>query len=190
MTNRRTRRVEWTGSLCLAFAAAVSLPATVLVVGPILGRSNAIALHWVLVAVSYVVWSAPTIRKSIGAGAFVLLSGAGLLAAIGGGPGAPGTGWLIAVAVLVGLCRSVILQHVDPVRGWIAESVIGVGASLLAAFLAGTSIVAAMAAIWGFWLVQSLHALLPGLRMRGCAEGSVDPFERAMARLTGLLDDA
>lgn len=188
MTRRGTGRMEWTGSLCLAFAAAVTLPATVLVLGPALGRSDAIALHWVFAAAAYAITLAPTARRALGAGVFVLVAGAGLVRAIGAT--APGTAWVLGIAVLVGSTRSVILFRATPVRGLVAEFAIGIGAALLAALLAGPSMLASMAAIWGFWLAQSVHALLPGLRAQGSADGAVDPFERAISRLTGLLDDA
>jgi hypothetical protein len=190
MTHRRTGRKEWTGSLCLAFAAAVTLPATVLVLGPALGRSDAIALHWVFAAAAWAIGLAPTVRRALAAAAFVLIAGAGLIGAIGAGPGSPGPAWVLGIAVLVGLTRSVILFRATPIRGLVAELAIGIGAALLAAVFAGSSMLASMAAIWGFWLAQSIHALLPGLRAPGPADGAVDAFERAISRLQGLLEDA
>jgi hypothetical protein len=190
MRRGRNGRVRFAGSLWLALAAAATLPATVLVLGPLAGRNTAIAVHWVVVATAYAGWIAPTLRRSLAAMGFVLVAGVALIAAVGPGLAAPGPATVIGVAALAGLARSVILYRIALVRGLVVEFALGGSAALLAGLFSGSSILAAMAAIWGFWLIQSVHALLPGLRFRGSTDGSVDAFEQAMSRLEGLLEDA
>jgi len=190
MRRGRPGRLRWVGSLWLALAAAATLPATVLVLGPVVGRNTAIALHWVFAASAYAGWIAPTLRRSLAAAGFVLATGVALIAALGPVAAAPGAATVIGVAVLVGLARSAILYRIALVRGLVVEFALGGSAALLAGLFAGSSMLAAVAAIWGFWLIQSVHALLPGLRLRGSTDGSVDAFEQAMSRLEVLLEEA
>lgn len=190
MRRRRTGRGRWFGSLWLALAAAATLPATVLVLGPLAGRGTAIALHWVFVATAYVAWIAPTPRRSLAVAGFVLAAGVALIAALGPGAVAPGSATVIGVAALIGLARHVVLHRIALVRGLAVEFALGGGAALLAGLFAGSSILGGMAAIWAFWLIQSVHALLPELRLRGAHDETVDSFEQAISRLEGLLEDA
>lgn len=190
MMTTRSGRTRFGGALFLALAVASSLPATVLIFGPAIGRTEAIAAHWVLGATAWVAWLAPTTRKAWAAGAFTLLAGVSLIGASGAAH-APGVEALaILMTFVLAVARSVALQRVGWMRGLVAEVVLGCGAVMLASWLAGPSILSAMAALWGFWLVQGLHPLLPGLTARGSVAGSGDPFDQAAARLASLLEDA
>lgn len=190
MTRRRTTRVRFAGAVGLAAVIALSWPATLAIVGSLAGARAALVVHWLLGAAVYVAWLAPSRRHAIGAVLCVGLCG-GALAMTMGWVGVPvGAAMPLAVGAVIALARSVVLARAGWARGLVVEGVLGLLALGLVGLLAGPSWVATAATLWGFWLVQSLHPLVPGrcAGPRGAEDG--DPFERAAARLTALLEGA
>jgi len=187
MKRPTTTRLRFGTAVQVAAAFAVTLPATVLVLGPLLGRPAALTAHWLLCGAVYAALLAPTVRRAVAAGGFVLLGGAGV--ATLGGVASPGVAAapVVLVAALVGLARSVISYRVGLVRGLLVEATLGTAAVALAGLLSGPSALGAVAAAWGFWLVQSVYPLIPGPRARGGSGKDDDAFARAAARLESLL---
>ena len=60
---------------------------------------------------------------------------------------------------------------------------------LLARLVSADGVLSLAAALWSYLLVQSLFALVPGRRLRRAQRERGDPFDRAVSRLQGLLDD-
>jgi hypothetical protein len=190
MTRRRTTRVRFAGAVGLAAAIALTWPATLVIVGSLVGGRMALAVHWLLGAAVYVAWLAPSRRHAVGAVLCVGLGG-GALATTMGWVGVPvGAAMPLAVGTVIALARSAVLARSGWVRGLAVEGTLGLFALALVGLLAGPSWVATAASLWGFWLVQSLHPLAPGRRAEPRGAEGTDAFERATARLAALLEGA
>lgn len=190
MTSARDERMRFGGSLVLAGTMAVALPATVLMFAPSIGRDSAIGLHWAVAGAAWVAWLAPGLRKSVAAGALALLVGVALTRVVGVAHAAPGVAVVVVMAGLLAAMRSGVVRRAPWSRVFFCEIAIGAAAVAMAQWLAGPSLLEAMAALWGFFLVQSVFGLWPGLEP-GRREGRHgDGFERAAARLTRLLEEA
>jgi len=190
MTAPGSARIRFRGALLVAAAAAATLPGTLLALGPIVGRPCALALHWLVVAAVHVAWLAPGRRRAVCGAAGVLgLGAAGLavaaLAGVSVVVAAPGV-----AAVALAVARGGRAMRAGSVRALVVEAGLGLAAIALAGLVSGPSLVSAAAASWGFWLVQSVHPLLPGPGPSGDVPETSDDFERAAARLESLLEEA
>jgi hypothetical protein len=95
----------------------------------------------------------------------------------------------LCLAALIGAVRSGLLYRARPLRAILTEVALALGGLLFARLLLGPSALAAMLAIWGYFLVQSLFFLIPGARPGRGDDPVPDPFERAHARALALLDE-
>jgi hypothetical protein len=190
MTAPASSRDRFRGALVIAAAAALTLPGTLLVLGPFVGRPCAFALHWLGITAAHVAWLAPGRRRAVCRAAGVLgLGAAGLtvaaLAALPVVVAAPGV-----AAVALAVARGGRRVRAGSLRALLVEGGLGLAALALVGLVQGPSLVSAAAASWGFWLVQSVHPLLPGPGPGGDVRETSDAFERAAARLESLLEEA
>lgn len=182
-------RSRFRGALFIAAAAALTLPGTLLALGPFVGRPCAFALHWLVVAAVHVAWLAPGRSRAVCRAAGVLVLGAaGLtvaaLAGVSVVVAAPGV-----AALALAVARGGRPARAGSVRALVVEGGLGLAAIALAGLVSGPSLISAAAASWGFWLVQSVHPLLPGIGPGGDGPETSDAFERAAARLESLLEE-
>ena len=85
--------------------------------------------------------------------------------------------------------RSGLLYRSRPARSLLIEGfLIGFGL-LFGGFLGGPSPIGMALGLWGFMLIQSLFVVIGGLETRPGTESEGDPFARARARATALMDE-
>jgi len=174
----------------LVFAAAAAAGACVAapLLGPWLGGGRALVLYAVAVAAL----QPPVLAGRCGAparAAALLTAGAGLaVAAAGGGAAA----LAVATAAALGAGRSGLLFRLPRGRALATEAALAAGSLALAALLAGSAPgpLGPALPIWGFLLVQSGYALVPGVEPRVAPRPAArgDAFERAARRLERLLE--
>jgi hypothetical protein len=179
--------MRWNGfgrSLLFAACVAAGLPALWLVLGSALGTREVVALYWIGSASLYVAGIAPSWRR----GLLVALpaAGIGLLAWL---LSATPMAAAVSAAGVVAICRSGVLYRSRPARALAIEVGLGLGGLLLARLLAGPGPLATAAALWGYFLVQSLFFLIGGVRQRRTGPAQRDPFERARSRMLALLGE-
>jgi len=169
-------------SLAFAGAAAAGLLVAVLLL-PTPHLSEWMAVYLVAVAALYVAGIAPSRSSGLAAGAVASVLG-GVLLLLPLDPAHT----VIGTAIVVAVCRSALLYRARPLRAVLLEAVLAAGGLALARFLAVGSVGSAAFALWGYFLVQSAFFLVGGVAARGDRDDSVDPFDRARARLIALLD--
>lgn len=76
-------------------------------------------------------------------------------------------------------------------RALIVEGVLGFGALLFAAWLAGPAPWGPALSLWGYALVQSLYACIPRSFLAKAILGAkvIDPFETALSKLSSILGE-
>jgi len=172
------------GSLVFSALAAACLPAAWLLLGPVMGRFDAIALTVVATSSLYLVGIAPSLRRGIpvalaaGGVGLVVLCFAHSLREVA-----------IASAVIVAVARSGVLYRARPLRALALELGLTMGGLGLAGFLAGRGPLELALALWGYLLVQSCFFLVAGVHERAPVTGPDDPFDRARIRLLSLLEE-
>jgi hypothetical protein len=189
MTGKISARRSFAGGVAFAAIAALALPVSVLGLSPFVGYASALSLHLLASSVGYLVWLAPSRQHALGA---AVLAGIGipLLWCLWPGSARDALAWnAVACAVVVAMVRSLHSFRARPVRALALEGMLGSLGACLAMLLVGPTLLSQAAALWGYLLVQSLHALVPGVRVRWPGDGARDPFDRASARLRRLLDD-
>lgn len=189
-THRQSPRRTLTGGIVFAALAALSYLAAVLALGPVWSYQTVVMLHLGVTAVGYLAWLAPTRGHALG-GALVAALAIPLLSWLGRSGAPVGLAWhALVCATVVALVRGLVFFRARPLRTLAVEVVLGVLGMALAVLLGGPTLVAQASAIWGYLLVQSLYPLVPGLAIRGGGRPDADPFDRATARLRGLLGEA
>jgi hypothetical protein len=174
-------------SLGFAAAAAVAAPA----VWHLTGHPASLHLTWVVLSAAYAFGLARqrgAERRARGLFAASAVGGVGVFAALAGFGSA---GVAVATTAALGCLRASWLHPGRGARGWWVEAALGVGALALAGFMLRSvsgDPTAVVAAIWGYWLVQSLYFLAPG-SFRERAPTGRDGFEEARRRLLALLDE-
>lgn len=142
-------------------------------------------LYLVGCLVLYSTLLAPTPRKAIRNGAVAAVAAAGLLVS---------TSSVVGVAVgataLLTLVRSGLDANTRRPRVFFFEATLGFLALSAAAWVAWPGWIGQAAALWSYFLVQSLFFLLPIVQEGGGSSESGDEFERARDHLMALLDDA
>jgi hypothetical protein len=169
----------------LIFAAVVALGGVtwVVVVSPLVGRSDAAAAAFLAAAVLYLAWIATSLRRAV-------------LAAVGGGSlallvllfGASPSEVAAGGAVLLAVLRSAFLYRSPPLRALAVEVALLTAGALVGQWLYAPSPLGAGLALWGFFLVQSLFFLM---WHRGEDEaGALDRFDEARLRALELMEEA
>lgn len=96
----------------------------------------------------------------------------------------------ISSAGIVSVLRSRVFARGLGLRGLCIEGLLGFGSVLLAALLVGPSLLASMASVWGFWLVQAARGLVHVWPARpGPGDTTADPYVQAATRLESLLEE-
>ena len=95
---------------------------------------------------------------------------------------------LVINAVVIALVRSLVFYRAAGLRGIVVEVALTLGGAIAATVVLGPSIFSLAAAVWAYFLVQSLFGLVPAIISRKRDEGPRDPFDRATAQLESLLD--
>ena len=96
---------------------------------------------------------------------------------------------LVGMALLLGVFRSAVLYQRRLARAVFVEAVLLGSGALLAAFVGGPGPLGTAAGVWGFFLMQSLYFLVPGVHPRESRPKGEDPFERAWAHAHSVLGD-
>lgn len=177
-------------ALVFAALAAALLPGVAILGGPLVGGWSAVSLYLVALTCVHAVATAPSRRLAAAGLGANALAAVLLLALVGGGSAAKAMQLAVGCAVLVAFTRSLLYTRSRPLRTLVLEIALSGGGLLLARTLAGPSPLELAAALWAYLLVQSFHALAPGIERRAHPVGQGDPFERARERLHGLLEDA
>jgi hypothetical protein len=190
-------------TILFGLLAAVSLPASVVALSPVLGASDALAMHAIGAVSGYLAILVPGLRRRLCvlalAGAFGLLVWlfAGSLAELA-----------LGLSLEVAVVRSGLLyrlsyrlsygpraQHArggtEPsgqgrLRAVAIEAIVLLVALLTARFLAVPGLVGGMLALWGWFVAQSFYFLFDGLAPRR-RQPQGDPFEAARRGLEELL---
>ena len=95
----------------------------------------------------------------------------------------------VAAAFLVGVLRSGFLYRSRPLRGLTIESLLLTVGFVLAASLNGDGPFHTALAVWGFFLVQSLHFLIGGVELRVASPDGIDPFVKAREEALRLMEE-
>jgi len=170
-------------SAVFAALLGISVLPWLVVAGPLLGMRWALAVYLVALTVTAVTAAAPSRRRRLGAGFIVAALGSGLALVTRTLPELA-----LALAVLFGMVRAVVLYRLRPMRAVAVEVALIGGGLLFARFLAGPSLASIVLAIWGFLLIQSFFFLVGGVRPRERATSRHDPFDAAHERARVLLD--
>ncbi len=170
-------------SAAFAAAAGCGVMPWLLVVAPLFGVHGALWFYLVVVSAAYVAAIAPSLRRGLGACMLVLMLGGGIAAVASALPELA-----VALAVLLALARSGCLYHAPPGRAVAVEIGLIAGGLLFARFLAGSSLLSVMLALWGFLLVQSVFFFIGGVGERRPGAAHQDPFDAAYERAKALLD--
>jgi hypothetical protein len=170
-------------SAVFAALAGIGVVLWLVVVGPLLGLRWALALYLVGLTATAVAGLASPLSRGVGAAVIVGALGGCLAVAM------PTLSALaLGLAVLFGMVRSVFFYRQPPARGVAVEVVLIGGGLLFASFLAGSSLLSVVLAVWGFLLVQSVFFLVGGRAVRERAAPQRDPFDAAHERARALLD--
>lgn len=171
-------------SRAIAFAAGAALVAVPFLLGvaPWLGLRAALSGLLVLLTALYVAGLARRRRGGLGFGVAAIGLGAAWLS--------PSVAVLaVVLAALLGVLRGAFLMRARPARALVLECLLLGGGLALAQLLAGAGLGSVALALWGFFLIQSLHFLIGGIAPRSESRPDVDPFEQAHARALALLDE-
>ncbi|MGH7803632.1 MAG: hypothetical protein ACREQJ_04740, partial [Candidatus Binatia bacterium] len=95
----------------------------------------------------------------------------------------------IGLGAILAVGRSAFLYRAPAARAAVVEALLIGGGLLFARWLAGPSPLGMVAALWGFFLVQSIYFLIGGVRGRPVTGRRRDPFEEAHARALALLEN-
>jgi len=183
MSGRFDVRSGFTRTLLFGALAALGVPATGLLLAPVLGSSLTLSLYVLGLPIAYVAWVAGSLRRAVLAaglaaiGTFVLLlflPGHALCA--------------VGAAGILAAVRSGFLFRAPQPRLLVLEAILLVAGLAVADALATPGLVGSALAVWGFFLVQSLYFPLARPRVRADRPAG-DPFERARERLEHLLDE-
>jgi len=178
--------MRWNGfgrSLLFAALAAGAFPVFALLANPVVGRTSALSLYLLGIAVIYLAGLAPRRSRAVVAAAVAAALGIGVFLL------APNVGTVATGAALtLGVGRSGVLYRSRRARALLAETLLLAGGLALARFLAGPGTLQVALAIWGFFLVQSFFFLLGGVAERAEARAGLDPFEVARARALALME--
>lgn len=178
------RGATFVGSLAFAVVAGLAAVAGVLLTGPVLGRSLALALCAAASVVLYLLTIAPSWGAGVRAAALAAVAIAMLSVALPM-PGAI----LLGVGAALAVIRSGLLHRSTPGRSLVIEvGLVSVGLAF-ARGLYGPGHLDPGLAVWGFFLVQSLFFLV-GERARSSSQTEADPFEHAVQRMQEVLDRA
>jgi len=170
-------------STIFAALAALVVSAWLPLAAPLFGGRLALMLYLAAVIAIYVTGLGPSRMRGLRAGLVTAVLGCGLvLVARTLGEVALG------LAVLLAAARSGFFYRSPPARAFAVEATLVIVGLLFARFLAGSSIVSVMLAVWGFLLVQSLFFLVGGVRARSASSAHRDPFDAAHQRAVLLLD--
>lgn len=170
-------------STVFAVLGAIAAGAWLLAAGPLLGVRRALTLYLVGLAATYVAGLGSSRRRALGAAVATAVVGCGF-GLVTGTLGELALG----LAVVLALARSAFLYRRPPARAVAIEAVLVIGGLLFARFLAGTSMLSVMLALWGFLLVQSVFFLIGGVWVRASESTCRDPFDAAYTRALALLD--
>ncbi len=168
----------------IAFAAlaAVGWLPWLLVTAPLVTAGSARAAYLVACAVAYVAAIAPRPRRRlVGACAGLSLAAMLLTSTIGE--------LALALAVTIALFRTIATRPRPTARSIAAEAILIGSGLLLGRFLAASWLPSTAAAIWGFFLVQSLYTLCAP-EPKGHHVGHERRFDEIYRRATELLDRA
>lgn len=169
----------------LLFAAFAGLgTGFVLVIEPVLGAANALALYLISTVALYLFGLGTQPRRRLGAGGLTLLLG-GVVWLLGP---TPREAAIVAVALL-SIGRSVICLPARGARAWAIELALSGGGLLMAGVVLGSSPHSAALAVWAFFLIQSVFFLIGG-GSRSAAEPEVDPFEAARDRALAVMESS
>jgi hypothetical protein len=131
----------------------------------------------------YLAGLAPARRRRLAAGSLGAALGFGVFLLVGGVREAT-----LAAAFVLAVVRSGFLYRQGPLRAVVLESALVLGGLSIARVFAGAGAESLAFGVWGFFLVQSLFFLAPGVGHRRGPQESEDPFERARSQLERLLE--
>ena len=171
-------------TLLFGVVASMALVVGQLVAAPWIGAGNVLALLLIAIAVGYAALLGHTARRRLGNGA-AALAGALLVGVLAHSVSELALG----LALVVALVRGLGARRARPLRALLVEIALGAGGLCLARWLAVPGVLGVAAAFWGYALVQSLYYLVPGGGGQRLANEHGDPFERARARLSALLEE-
>ena len=178
-------RIDGLGpSLVFAAGVAIALVFAMHLAAPLLGSGQTLTLYLVAATAAYAGGLAATPRAAL-RNALVALLGGGIAAGLAGGIG----GLAIGLTLVLGFVRSGLEHRRPALRALVLEGGLALLALGFAAWLHGPGWLGVAVALWGYALVQSLYFLATGARLARLDLGEGDPFERAEARLCGLLDE-
>jgi hypothetical protein len=161
-----------------AVAAAATLPALALLVGP-LGLPAALGLWLGVVAAGHLALVAP--RGAPGLAVAGLTAAAAVLLVVAR---VPLRELALGLALAIAGGRT-LLYRARPARALCLEVILVAGGLALARLFVGPTPASLALAIWAFLLVQSLFLLVPGPTPR---HDRTDPFDEACAHLESLLE--
>lgn len=169
-------------SAVFAAVAGCGVMPWLLVAAPLLGVRGALSFYLVTATAAYAMAVAPSLRRGLGASVLIATLGGALAACARGLPELA-----LGLAVLLALARTGFLYRRRSGRAVAVEIGLVAAGLLFARFLAGSSLLSVMLALWGFLLVQSVFFLLGGGGEREDAARR-DPFDAAYERANALLD--
>jgi hypothetical protein len=187
--DERRDRPAFGRGVVVAALAAIALPGCVLLAAPVLGFWLAVTTCLTAIAILYAAWLAPDRRTRALTLVFAGISGAALLALTGGGSAGAARDVAIGAALIIAVSRSLLQYRARPLRTAFLELALSGGGLLLAALLAGHSLLSLAAALWGYLLVQSFFLLAPGILPGRGERVPGDPFDLASARLERLFEE-
>jgi hypothetical protein len=190
--NSSTGRVDFLGGVAFAAVASLATPMLTLLLARWIDPERAAGLALIALTLAFVGASAPSRRDGLRGGISIL---PGIVLAWSGARVLDID--LIAVTVLacatsLAWLRSRRFHRMPGWRGVASELALQVGGlglgGWLAACFAPSSLLGMAAGIWGYLLVQSFFALLPGTPVRGQADARAGAFGHACQRLERLLE--
>ena len=185
MRAMRVMRVNGlTTTLGLGAAAAILLVFTQHLAAPLFGSSNVLALYWIGCTITYASLLGGTPRRALRNGVAALF-GAIVIALVSDGLGSLAVG----LAIVLGVVRSGFEYSMKPLRAIATESLLLMLGLGFASWIAWPGWLGDAAALWAFALVQSLYFLVPGRRRLNRVSEAGDPFDRARARVLGVLEE-
>ncbi|MCG8456020.1 MAG: hypothetical protein MI919_07040 [Holophagales bacterium] len=169
-------------SLAFALVAGLAVVPWLILIAPVVGSGTALAFLMPPAVAAYTCLIAPSWRTGIRAGlAGAALAGLPLLLT------ASLETRLLGAALTLALIRSGWLFRRRGFRTVAVELALAAAGLLLAAALAGGTVLGWGLATWTFFLIQSLYFLIADVEPRSEAT-SRDPFERARDRALAVLD--
>ncbi len=170
-------------SAVFAAVAGCGVMPWLFVAAPLLGVRGALSVYLVAATAAYVTGMAPSLRRGFGAGIFIMMLGGPFAALAHALPELA-----LGLAVLLAVARTGLVYRTRSPRAVAVEIGLVAAGLLFARFLAGSSLISVMLALWGFFLVQSVFFLLGGRGGRDASAARADPFVAACERANALLD--